>query len=27
VAAPGLLHPVTGAPLDRAAPDPSVRLA
>jgi 2-amino-4-hydroxy-6-hydroxymethyldihydropteridine diphosphokinase len=27
VAAPGLRHPVTGAPLDRAAPDPSVRLA
>jgi len=26
VAAPGLRHPVTGAPLDRAAPDPSVRL-
>jgi 2-amino-4-hydroxy-6-hydroxymethyldihydropteridine diphosphokinase len=27
VAAPGLRHPITGAPLDRAAPDPSVRLA
>jgi 2-amino-4-hydroxy-6-hydroxymethyldihydropteridine diphosphokinase len=27
VAAPGLRHPVTGEPLDRAAPDPSVRLA
>jgi 2-amino-4-hydroxy-6-hydroxymethyldihydropteridine diphosphokinase len=25
VAAPGLRHPLTGAPLDRAAPDPSVR--
>jgi 2-amino-4-hydroxy-6-hydroxymethyldihydropteridine diphosphokinase len=25
VAAPGLRHPVTGEPLDRAAPDPSVR--
>ena len=27
VAAPGLRHPLTGEPLDRAAPDPSVRLA
>jgi len=27
VAAPGLRHPVSGAPLDRAAPDPSVRRA
>ena len=27
VAAPGLRHPVTGEPLDRAAPDPSVRRA
>ena len=27
VAAPGLRHPVTGEPLDRATPDPSVRLA
>ncbi|HXU05154.1 MAG TPA: 2-amino-4-hydroxy-6-hydroxymethyldihydropteridine diphosphokinase [Polyangia bacterium] len=27
VALPGLVHPVTGAPLDRAAPDPSVRRA
>jgi 2-amino-4-hydroxy-6-hydroxymethyldihydropteridine diphosphokinase len=26
VATPGLRHPVTGEPLDRAAPDPSVRL-
>jgi 2-amino-4-hydroxy-6-hydroxymethyldihydropteridine diphosphokinase len=26
VASPGLRHPVTGEPLDRAAPDPSVRL-
>jgi 2-amino-4-hydroxy-6-hydroxymethyldihydropteridine diphosphokinase len=25
VAAPGLRHPVTGEPLDRAAPDPGVR--
>jgi 2-amino-4-hydroxy-6-hydroxymethyldihydropteridine diphosphokinase len=25
VAAPGLRHPVTGEPLDRATPDPSVR--
>ena len=25
VAAPGLRHPVTGDPLDRAAPDPAVR--
>jgi 2-amino-4-hydroxy-6-hydroxymethyldihydropteridine diphosphokinase len=25
VAAPGLRHPVTGEPLDRASPDPSVR--
>lgn len=25
VAAPGLRHPVSGEPLDRAAPDPSVR--
>jgi 2-amino-4-hydroxy-6-hydroxymethyldihydropteridine diphosphokinase len=25
VARPGLVHPVTGAPLDRAEPDPSVR--
>jgi len=27
VATPGLRHPVTAEPLDRAAPDPSVRLA
>jgi len=27
VAVPGLCHPVTGEPLDRAAPDPSVRRA
>jgi 2-amino-4-hydroxy-6-hydroxymethyldihydropteridine diphosphokinase len=27
VARPGLVHPVTDTPLDRAAPDPSVRLA
>ena len=27
VATPGLRHPVTGEALDRAAPDPSVRLA
>jgi 2-amino-4-hydroxy-6-hydroxymethyldihydropteridine diphosphokinase len=27
VAVPGLRHPVTGEPLDRAAPDPSVRRA
>ena len=27
VAAPGLRHPVTGEPLDHAAPDPSVRRA
>ena len=27
VAAPGLRHPLTGEPLDRAPPDPSVRLA
>jgi 2-amino-4-hydroxy-6-hydroxymethyldihydropteridine diphosphokinase len=27
VAAPGLRHPITGDPLDSAAPDPSVRLA
>jgi 2-amino-4-hydroxy-6-hydroxymethyldihydropteridine diphosphokinase len=26
VAAPGLVHPLTGEPLDRAAPDASVRL-
>jgi 2-amino-4-hydroxy-6-hydroxymethyldihydropteridine diphosphokinase len=26
VAAPGLRHPLTGEPLDRAAPDPSVRV-
>jgi 2-amino-4-hydroxy-6-hydroxymethyldihydropteridine diphosphokinase len=26
VAAPGLCHPVTGEPLDRAAPDPAVRV-
>ena len=26
VATPGLRHPVTGEPLDRAAPDPAVRL-
>jgi 2-amino-4-hydroxy-6-hydroxymethyldihydropteridine diphosphokinase len=26
VAVPGLRHPVTGEPLDRAAPDPAVRL-
>lgn len=27
VAAPGLRHPVTGEPLDRAVPDPGVRVA
>ena len=27
VATPGLRHPITGEPLDRAVPDPSVRLA
>jgi 7,8-dihydro-6-hydroxymethylpterin-pyrophosphokinase len=27
VARSGLRHPVTGEPLDRAAPDPAVRLA
>ena len=26
IAAPGLVHPLTGEPLDRATPDPSVRL-
>ncbi len=27
VAAPGLRHPITGEPLDRAAPDPAVKRA